>query len=96
MGPSPATTMPTRSAVALRSPPGSFARVGTPGSAPPRERSKEDGPRLLLCDSADRARLIADLLKRNPGMGDLLADLEADDNLRARLEMELLGVRHRL
>ena len=27
---------------------------------------------------------------RNPGIGDLLADLEADDDLRERFEMELL------
>jgi hypothetical protein len=26
---------------------------------------------------------------RNPGLGELLADLEADDDLRARLEIEL-------
>jgi hypothetical protein len=28
---------------------------------------------------------------RNPGIGELLADLEADDDLRARFEMELLS-----
>ncbi|HET9310219.1 MAG TPA: hypothetical protein VFP41_03220 [Actinomycetota bacterium] len=44
----------------------------------------------LLCTSPDRARIIAELLARNPGMGELLADLEADDDLRARLEIELL------
>jgi hypothetical protein len=51
---------------------------------------RDDLIAYLMCDSADRARLIADLLKRNPGMGDLLAELEADDDLRARLELELL------
>jgi len=30
------------------------------------------------------------LLVRNPGFGGLLADLEADDDLRAKLEMKLL------
>ena len=52
---------------------------------------RDDLITFLMCDSADRARLIADLLRRNPGMGDLLAELEADDDLRARLEIELLG-----
>lgn len=44
----------------------------------------------LFCTSPDRDRIIAELLFRNPGVGDLLADLEADDELRARLEIELL------
>ena len=44
---------------------------------------------FLFCTSPDRARIVAELL-RNPGISDLLADLEADDNLRARLEIELL------
>jgi hypothetical protein len=30
-------------------------------------------------------------LVRNPGIGDLRADLEAGDDLRARSEIELLG-----
>ncbi len=30
---------------------------------------RDDLIAFLMCDSADRARLIADLLKRNPGMG---------------------------
>ena len=32
-----------------------------------------------------------ELIARNPGIGELLADLEADDNLRARFEMKLLN-----
>ena len=40
---------------------------------------------------ADRAQLIAELTARNPGIADLLMDLEADDELRAKLEIELLG-----
>lgn len=44
-----------------------------------------------MCTSPDRARLIAEMNARNPGMADLLMDLEADDDLRARLEMELLS-----
>lgn len=44
----------------------------------------------LLCTSPDRARIIAELLVRNPG-GRLLIDLEADDGLRTRFEMELLS-----
>ena len=53
---------------------------------------RDDPIAFLLCDPADRARLIADLLKRNPWMGDLLAELEAGDDLRTRLEMKLLDV----
>ncbi len=45
----------------------------------------------LSCTSPDRARIIAELLVRKPGMGELLADLEADDDLRAMLEIELLN-----
>jgi hypothetical protein len=45
----------------------------------------------LTCASPDRARIIAELLVRSPGIGDLLADLEADDDLRAGFEMELLN-----
>jgi hypothetical protein len=43
-----------------------------------------------MCDSPDRPRLIAEMLVRNPGMGDLLAALETDDDLRLRLETSLL------
>jgi len=52
---------------------------------------RDDLIAYLLCDSPDRARLIAELLQRNPGMGDLLAALEADDDLRTRLEVALLN-----
>jgi len=45
----------------------------------------------LAATSEERARLIGELTHRNPGMADLaLADLEADDGLRARFEIELL------
>jgi hypothetical protein len=44
----------------------------------------------LGATSEERARLIGELTRRNPGMADLLADLEADDTLRARFEIELL------
>jgi hypothetical protein len=43
-----------------------------------------------LCDSPDRARIISELVARNPGIVELLMDLEADDDLRTRLEIELL------
>jgi hypothetical protein len=46
---------------------------------------------FLLCDSPDRARIISELLQWNLSMDDLLMDLESDDDLRTRLEMELLG-----
>jgi len=39
---------------------------------------RDDLITYLFCDSPDRARIVAELLVRNPGMGDLLADLEAD------------------
>jgi hypothetical protein len=46
-----------------------------------------------LCDSPDRARIIGELTDRNPGIAELLMDLEADDDLRTRLEIELLASR---
>ena len=49
------------------------------------ESLRDDLLTYLFATSADRARIIAELLARNPGMGELLADLEADDDLRARL-----------
>jgi hypothetical protein len=55
---------------------------------PPRMR--DDLIAYLICDSPDRPRLIAEMLVRNPGMGDLLAALETDDDLRLRLETSLL------
>ena len=45
----------------------------------------------LFCTSPDRARLIVEMTVRNPGMAELLMDREADDELRARLELEVLG-----
>lgn len=51
---------------------------------------RDDLIRYLFCTSPDRARVIAELLVRNPGIGGLLADLEADADVRARFEMELL------
>ena len=41
----------------------------------------------LMCTSPDRARLIAELTARNPGVADLLMDVEADDDMRAKLEI---------
>ena len=52
---------------------------------------RDDLLTYLFCTSPDRARIIAELLVRNPGIGELLADLEADDDLRARFETELLN-----
>lgn len=51
----------------------------------------DDLIRYLLATSAERARIIGELTEWNPGMADLLADLEADDDLRAKLEIELLS-----
>ena len=50
---------------------------------------RDDLLTYLFCTSPDRARIIAELLVRNPGLGELLADLEAD--LRARFAIELLN-----
>jgi hypothetical protein len=47
--------------------------------------------RYLLATSTERARVIGELSERNPGMADLLMELEADDDLRARFEIELLN-----
>ena len=56
---------------------------------------RDDLLTYMFCTSPDRARIIAELLVKNPGMGELLADLEADDE-RARFEIELLdGARGR-
>jgi len=52
---------------------------------------RDDLITYLFCTSPDRVRLISELRARNPGIGDLLIDLETDDDLRARFEMELLG-----
>jgi hypothetical protein len=54
------------------------------------EPLRRDLLRYLGATSEERARLIGDLVWRNPAMADLLVDLEADDDLRARVEMELL------
>ena len=52
---------------------------------------RDDLIRYLFASSHERARIIGELTERNPGMADLRADLEADDDLRARFEIELLG-----
>jgi hypothetical protein len=55
-------------------------------------RSADTLVTYLLCHVAGRARIIAELTKGNPGMAELLVELdvesEADDDLRAQLEME--------
>jgi hypothetical protein len=52
---------------------------------------RDDLITYLFCTSPDCARITAELLVRNPGLGELLADLEAGADLRARLEIELLA-----
>ena len=54
------------------------------------EPLRDDLIRYLFATSEDRARVVGELTAR-PGMAELLIDLEADDDLRARFEMELLG-----
>ena len=54
------------------------------------EQLRRELLRYLSATSEERARLIGELTQRNPGMADLLADLESDDTLRDRFELELL------
>jgi hypothetical protein len=44
----------------------------------------------LLSTSAERAELLAQLYQRRPEMADLPAELEADEDLRARFGIALL------
>lgn len=55
---------------------------------------RRDLLRYLVVTSGERARLIGELVARNPSMADLLMQLEADDTLRARFEIELLHLEH--
>lgn len=50
--------------------------------------------RYLAATSKERARLIGELVERNPEMADMLMQLEADDALRARFEIDLLHLEH--
>lgn len=52
---------------------------------------RDDLVTYLSWSSSDRARIVAELLVRNPGLGELLAELEADDDLRAQFEIEPLS-----
>jgi hypothetical protein len=54
------------------------------------EQLRRELLRYLSATSEERARLIGELTERNPGMADLLADLEVNDTLRDRFELELL------
>jgi hypothetical protein len=54
------------------------------------EQMRRELLRYLGATLQDRARLIGELTERNPGIADLLLDLEADDDLRIRFEIELL------
>jgi hypothetical protein len=54
------------------------------------EPLRRDLLRYLAATSAERARRIGELVSRNPGVADLLVDLEADDDLRSRFEVEIL------
>ena len=49
------------------------------------EPLRHDLIRYLEVTSEDRARLIGELVWRNPATANLLTDLETDDDLRARL-----------
>ena len=55
-------------------------------AGPPRRPAHLLVVRIARSCSADRQ-----LIERNPGIADLLIDLEADDDLRAKLEIELLS-----
>jgi hypothetical protein len=43
-------------------------------------------PKRLEGTSSQRVRATAEAIKRNPGLADLLIELEADDYFRARVE----------
>jgi hypothetical protein len=51
---------------------------------------RRDLLRYLGATSEERARLVSELVARNPGMAEMLSDLEADEDLRTRFEVELL------
>jgi hypothetical protein len=51
---------------------------------------RRDLLRYLAATSEERARLIGELVERNPGMASLLMNLEADGDLRAMFEIKLL------
>jgi hypothetical protein len=51
---------------------------------------RRDPLRYLSATSKERAGLIGQLVEKNPGMAEILMDLEADHDLRTRLEIELL------
>lgn len=51
---------------------------------------RRDLLRYLAATSEERARLIGELVERKPGVSSLLMDLEADEDLRMRFEIELL------
>jgi hypothetical protein len=57
------------------------------------ERSRYDLLRYLLATSAERAAILGELFERNPAMAEVLADLEADDELRLRFELALVADR---
>jgi hypothetical protein len=52
---------------------------------------RRDLLRYLLATSANRAAINGELTHRNPGTAEILMELETDDDLRARFEMELLN-----
>lgn len=56
------------------------------------EPLREELLRCLMVGSADRARIIGELTERDPGMADLLMELEADYELSTKFEIELLAV----
>jgi hypothetical protein len=51
---------------------------------------RDDLLTYLFCTSPERARIISELVERNPGVGQPLMDLEVGDEPRARFEVELL------
>jgi hypothetical protein len=46
--------------------------------------------RYLKATSAERARIIARLHERGSDLAEVLTDLEADDDLRLQLELDLI------
>ena len=65
-------------------------RIRTGASRPISPLLRRDLLRYLQATSSERAKLLSNLFESNPGMAEVLADLEADDDLRMRFEVELL------
>jgi hypothetical protein len=76
-----------RARAVRRAGPGYYTGMGVTSLPPPVRR---DLLRYLSGTPDERVRLMGDLRRRNPAVEDLLVGIEADDALRARVEIKLL------